>query len=748
MNNESRLALKPKQMAAVCTQGPENSSVGIGGPFGRDGDSDVDVLAAWGFIKRRRNIIAAAAGLVAVVCAAVIMQIKPLFTAEATVMLDLRQQGADVETSLAGIPMIDMAVLRTEVEVLRSRRIATKVAAKIDLAARSEFGAGENPDSEAIVAGLLSKTTIVNDGRSYVLRVQVTTLDPGLSAEIANAYVDVYLFDQMESKFESVRRSNEWLNDNLTEMREQVAASARAVQEFTAANKLAQNKGATVAGQQVTELGSQLVLASTNRAQKEASLRQLQDLMKSGDISATAQVLSSPLIQDLRKQEAEVLRQEAQMTAKYKAEHPAMVKIRAQAADLHDKIVEESGRIVRSLEADVTTARMSEELLRESLKKIESAIEKENAAWPQLQELERQATADRLLYENFLGRFRQTSTQQDYQKADARLLSAATPPQIHSYPRTKFLLALSIVGALFAGIIVAYGVERLDSGFRSNDQIERMARVTVMGIVPEFATDSALNEMVITHPTSQFAESLRTIRTALRYSNIDNPPKTVLVTSAMPQEGKSHFAAALALSSAHSGRKTLLIDCDLRRPTVASIFDIEPKASLPSIFDDPRGEVAAIHVDAASGLHFLPATTGALNPQDILGSARMEALLRKMESRYDLIVLDSPPVLAVSDASVLAHMVDAALFLVRWGTTPRRTVVEAINAFRSHGCQVTGAVLSRVDTERYATYGYESASYYYSEPKQNSDGSAPRKRSRRPGRKSGPDRPTFEPNAA
>jgi capsular exopolysaccharide synthesis family protein len=220
-------------------------------------------------------------------------------------------------------------------------------------------------------------------------------------------------------------------------------------------------------------------------------------------------------------------------------------------------------------------------------------------------------------------------------------------------------------------------------------------------------------EVIVKHPTSQYSEAIRSIRTALRYSDIDHPPKVVLVTSSLPGEGKTVFAASLARSVARSGGRALLVDCDLRRPGVARLLGVDAEPGLLGLFAEGANQDSIIRVDAASGMHFIVSKGGTANPQDLLSSQQMRAFLERMRSRYDTIVIDAPPVLAVSDPIILSHVVDATMYLVRWEKTPRPVVLGAMKILRTNGGPVAGVVLSRVNARRHASYGYGDAAYYY-----------------------------------
>jgi capsular exopolysaccharide synthesis family protein len=327
--------------------------------------------------------------------------------------------------------------------------------------------------------------------------------------------------------------------------------------------------------------------------------------------------------------------------------------------------------------------------------------------------LQREADADRSLYEDFLNRFKQTSAQEDIQQADASIVSEAMIPVSPSYPKKLPLIGFAFLGSIMIGVFAAFGMERLDVGFRTGEQFEKISQVPVLGLEPALLSGEPPHDVVVQRPVSSYSESIRSIRTALRYSDVDNPPKVIAVTSSLPDEGKTVFALSLARSVAKSGGKALLIDCDLRRPSIAKQFNVDPKQGLLAFFDDSTDKSKIINIDAKSGLHFITASSGTPNPQDLLGSKHMKALIDIMRERYDLIVLDTPPVLAVSDALVLSHIVDATIFLVRWAKTPRQVVLGALKSFRTLGGKLAGVVLSRVDMRQHATYGYGDPGYYY-----------------------------------
>lgn len=709
--------------------------------------SGIDLSEAVKVLNRRRSVVLACMAVITLVSAIIVFNLTPRYTAEAALILEPRKtQVLDLQAVVSGLPA-DTAVTRGEVEVLKSATLAEAVVKKTNLIAEPEFNsrlskpsflslvlqpvhwaissikslftsAPNAPPVDPARAELLAVTRalqghldVANDGRSYVIKVRVDSENPKLAAMLANAYASAYLDAQLEAKFSAVQRANEWLNDHLADLRSKAEASDRAVQVFAAQNNLTQTRGETITSQQISELNTQLVLASAELAQKEANLQQVQGSLRTGGVSAAVQVLSSPLIQNLREQELALASREAELATRYKPEHPAMINIKAQVQDLDRKIQDEIDRIVNGMQGEVVASRAKVSSLRQSLNQLQSGDQ--GGAGVQLRELQREAEANKTLYESFLNRFKQTSAQEDIQQADARIISDAMVPTTPSYPKKTPLVGFAFLGSIMIGILAAFGIERLDTGFRTGEQFEKMTQTPVLGLEPDMGTGELPHDVVVRRPVSSYAEAIRSICTALRYSDIDNPPKVVMITSSLPNEGKTVFALSLARSAAKSGGKALLIDCDMRRPAIARILGVEAQPGLLSLFDDKSDKTKIIRIDKELGLHFIPVASGTANPQDLLGSQHMKGLIEVMRQRYDLIVIDTPPILAVSDALVLSHLSDATVFLARWAKTPRPVILGALKTFRSIGGKLAGVVMSRVDMRKHSTYGYGDPGYYY-----------------------------------
>lgn len=707
----------------------------------------LDLRQFFNVLKRRRAVILGCAALMTVLAAIIVFQLTPIYTAEAVVMLDTRKtQVLDVQAVMSGLQS-DEAVVRSEVEVLKSPTLAGRVVDKLDLTTskylnpaltpptfwqrynpvamvRNLFAPDEpqqqmSPEEKkiaernAVIGNVMGHVSVFNDGRSYIIKIRYDAPDPVLAASVANGFANQYLLAQLEAKFEATQRATDWLNEHLADLRDKARDSDQAVQLYRTQHKLITTKDETVTTQQLSELNSQLIIATADLTQKETNLRQIQSMVNTSGPESVSQVLSSPVVQQLKAQESALLQKQAELATRYRPEHPEMINIQASIRDVKRKIQEEANNVIRSMANDVAAARARVAALNSSIQQLQQTASVQDEAGVQLRELQREADANRTLYENFLNRFKQTSAQEDIQQADARLVSRAGVPSVPSFPRKLTFIEIALALSLIVGVLLAFVIEHLDNGFRTGEQIEKTAGVPFLGHVPAILTGKLPHHLVVQQPVSAYAEAIRSVRTALRFSQVDNPPKVVLVTSSLPNEGKTTFAVSLAQSVARSGARALLIDCDLRHPSVARLFDAPKGPGLLSLFKDGADLSQMIQVDGASRLHYIPVQGGTSNPQDLLGSQHMKEFLKRIRDQYELIVLDAPPVLAVTDSLVLSHVVDAALFLVQWEQTPRQIALGALKLMQTQGTHLAGVVLTRVNVRKHAKYGYGDSGYYY-----------------------------------
>lgn len=728
------------------------------GPDDGDGFLELDLMSLYRTLRKRLGLIVSVTlGLTALVMVVVLQQ-TPLYTAEAQVLLDRQQmQVTDMEAVMSGLPA-DSATVDSEVEILRSRALAARVVDRLNLMQDPEFNGNlrepsvlrwldprvwigealklveaERPvlndevlaraELNGVIDSLLGRLTVSRQRLTYVINISFVSESPDKAARIANAVADTYILDQLEAKFDATRQANEWLSRRLGELREQVRDSERAVEIYRAEQGLESSAGVTVSEQQLSELNAQLILGRTALAEARAKYDRARQIRSSGGtIESMADVVQSGTISQLRQKQAELARELANLASRYGARHPEVVNAEAQRRDIERQIGAEISRIIGSLQNNVAVAETRVASLEKSLREIRGESGESGQAMVQLRELEREAAANRAVYESFLNRFKETSQQQDLQVPDSRVISQATAPITPSHPRKALSLALALVLSAMLGVGLAFLLEHLDNGIETGRDVEQILGLPHLVSLPATPAEKGPDRKVLSpqdyllaKPLSAYSEALRSLRSALQLSNVDNPPKVILFTSALPNEGKTTSSCGFARAAAAAGLKVIIIDCDLRHPSVHKAFGIgRPETGLVEMLAE-RLELSQVLIkDSKSDLDILPISTGTANPPDLLGSEQMRLLLERLRNDYDLVVLDSAPVLPVSDSRVLSRLADETVFIVRWSETPRDAAQAAIRELRLYNAAIAGAVLAVVDTAQQAKYGYGDGGYYYS----------------------------------
>lgn len=571
-----------------------------------------------------------------------------------------------------------------------------------------------------VVDTFLDRLDIKQRGESQVIALTFQSADPGTAAAAANKLADLYIVEQLEAKFEATQRATEWLNERIDDLRRRVEDSERAVAEYRQTNGLLVSAtGTPLVSQELGDLNTELTSANIARAEAEARLRQVQEIVRRGGAASYSEVLSSPLIVSLRQQQSELQRQYADLSGELGSQHPRMRSLRAEISDLNSGIRNEISKIIQGLENEVAVARARQETLKSNMEGLKGEVAQANEASVVLRSLEREAQSNRMLLETMLNRFQETNQldEPDMQQPDARVISYAEAPLEPSSPKFNLLLAMAFIGFTSIGGLSALALEQMDRTYRSGEQLEKDTGLPVLGLVPLVRGFTRMGRrpetQVLEKPNSLFTEALRGVYTSLLLQPGQSLPKTLMVTSARPMEGKTSLSITLTRLLAMSGRRVLIVDCDLRKPKVGERFGLEPDA--PGVVDVIRGKIAltdAMRKDEASGAYVLPAGRIDASAPDLFGGELIANLLKSISGSFDQIIVDSAPVLAVSDPRLLSRQVDGAIIAVRWGDTPRSLAKLAIKQFVNAGGTVSGLVLSMVDVKKNRTYGYEDSGQY------------------------------------
>ena len=715
----------------------------------------------------RKSLIIAITIFVAVVGWIHVNQIRSVYTASSKIMIGVPQSNVvNIEEVLSRDIWGDQ--IQGEIEVFRSRRLAGKVVERLGLVNKEEFNPGlrkpresffdflkylnpktwipqswkqslkeamgreteqdpaEPPTPEeleqiqiaAATSILLGKLSLKKIEYSNVLEVSVTSWDPKMAARIANEVPEAYILDQLESKFEATEKANAWLTEQIADLEQKVGESERAVEIYREERGIGESKGGGILEAQLSELNSQLIVARANTAETEARLAQINRLLDAGaqGVETMTEVLTSPLVQQMRSQELDVMARISELSVEYGRKHPRMLQVQAELVEIRERIVVEVGNVRTGLENEAEFARTRVRSLEESLRDAQGLSSEQNKGAVQLRALEREAAANRALFGTFLNRFKETSSTQGMETSDSRLISPAQAPGGASYPnRQRQLMTIVLMGFLGAcGLVI--GLQFLSPGMRSPEQVQQTLGEYVIGLIPLVTGKIAFHDYVREKPQSRVVEAINSLKFSLDLSNPDITVKVVQVTSAVPEEGKTSLALGLARVVAASGKNVILVDGDLRRSSITKKLGLEAgHKGLSDLAIAGEEDLSQfIMRDEAGKMDFMPAGTAEYaNAGDIFSSHRMQHIVETLKARYDLVVVDAPPVMAVADALIIGRLMDKTLLVVRWGKTPRKVARAALEQMRRHGTDVAGVVLQQVDLDSYGRMGQGGSGYYY-----------------------------------
>jgi uncharacterized protein involved in exopolysaccharide biosynthesis/Mrp family chromosome partitioning ATPase len=673
----------------------------------------------------------------------------PRYTAGAVVALDARKvQVIDINSVVSKLPE-ENAALRTELDAITSRSMANLVADRLKFETRPDLLAAmqvRNPlavrvhgtiarvagafgrlmpswladaDNEPapavkphadriertdIIDWLQSGLSISNDGRSFTIYVDFSSPDPVVSSEIANAFAATYLDDLVGMKVRAARNASTWLRQRLEEMRHELEVSETAVFDFRRSAGLIQFRGDTLASQQISELNTRLGEVRTERARIEARIQNALSA-GAGATDSLAEVSGSPLVQALRKQIGDNDAKLADLRNAGAQRNPETLALESQQAALHTQLTRETGRAVAGLKEEAAAVRRQEGELQSNLQGMASRFGRSGESAVRLSQLEREADANRTIYESFLSRYKETIEQEGLTMPEARLLSAAEPPVTPaSSGRLPVMLFGLLSGLLFGSALAAFR-ERIDERVHDIADVERVAAAPVMGVLPAVPRWRPAPELQVSRfNRTPFGEAIQRTGAALRLPRAPLRARVIMVTSASAREGKTSFSIALGRFLAMSGRRVLVIDADFRRPRLGKAFGVAERADTQNVIHGTVSLTEGVQADARSGAHVLTALAepGALHSH--LQGPGWDALVARAREQYDVVILDTPPVAAASDAGVIGACADLNLFLVRWGRSKRSDIVGAIRFLNLCGLTVDGVVLTRTKAGRAPSY--------------------------------------------
>ena len=680
---------------------------------------------------------------------------KPVYVAAARVEVDREPQAvqqtfpdANYDDEFADLENY----IETQTKILESETLALTTIKSLDLERSPEFGGnpnaiiapriGPNGRRPAILGAFLGGLSVKRVPNSRLIEVQFEAEDPQLAAQVVNAHVQNFIEGNFRSRYDATMQASNWLSAELEELRIKVQKSEDARIAYERENQIwTIDEKQNVTTQKLADLNKALTDAQTELIQKEA----LSEIIKSGDVERLAQVRSNPQLSDLLKRKSDVEEQFAEASAQFGPNYPRVQRLEVEKKNVDDLIARAVQDVVASIGADYKTAREREDLLLTALDNQKAEANEMAEKLVQYQILVHDAESNKVLYDNLQQKLKEAGIMAGLRSSNIHMVDPALVPTYPTRPRKARNILLAFLVGLVGGVGLALLREYMDNTVKSPDDVERLAGLPSLAVVPEVrslnghgygrlrsgkligdsqeAQDegeaSRVEVVSFTKPKSQVSEAFRALRTSLLLSQADHPPQVMLVTSALPREGKTTAAVNLAVTLAQLGDRTLILDSDLRKPGVRRVLDLNVgrELGLSSYLAGVASldEVCFPHPQIEN-LVVVPTGPIPPSPADLLSSHRMRDAISYLRQKYKFIVIDSPPIMAATDAVILSALTDGVLLVVRSGTTPKEAFTRTRDLLHAVKSRLLGVVLNAVDStapDYYYSYRYYPYAYGY-----------------------------------
>lgn len=660
----------------------------------------------------------------------------PRFEASATLLID-REGAKYVDAREIYTPGVsNFEYFQTQYEILKTRPLLRRVAERvgperildawatrppISFRRESSSETAPKPNPEVLLdhatGNLLGSVEVVPMRNTQLVRLYFTSPDAQLSADLANALANVYIENTLESRLQMSQDAAQWLSGRLGGLRERVEEAENRLRAFREENRLVGGSASdSLQAQSVNMLSVQLATAQSERLDRERAYREVVEAERAKrPYEQVTSITRDATVGELLAQVRELETQKAQNSARYGPRHPEMVKIETALSAGKVALTQQAERIADSIRREYQAAQQVENEIRAQLERSRGELQTASSNSIRLQQLERDVEAARSLYDRFKAQFNLTNETSNMETSNARIVQEAIVSNFRTHPNVRQMVLTSALFGLVLSILLAFVLDHLDNTIKTAESVEETLQLPVLGLVPSVKStgkkDTGPMHYFSANPRSAFSESVRTLRTGVLLSGIDKSHRRLLLTSSVPGEGKTTMALNLAqaLSQMH---KVLLIDTDMRRPTVAKALGEKAPAAGLSQFIAGEAKISDCVVQL-EGTNTYLMTAGVIpaNPLELLSSNRFTEALDQLGKIFDFILLDAPPALAVSDALVLSRMVDGVLYVIRCDSTPKQAVIAGVKRLRRVDAALIGVLLNRVG-ERQHGYGYGRYSYY------------------------------------
>ncbi|MGH6710723.1 MAG: AAA family ATPase [Bradyrhizobium sp.] len=726
------------------------------------GTTTLTVERAVDIVRRQWPLIASfVAGALALVVIYLLVA-TPMFTANARILMDTRQTQVLDKDSAINSALIDTGFVDSQVEIIGSEDLIQSVVRRLRLTEDPEFN-GSDPGMLAIIIGK-ALTMFGSDGppskeriervaveavqknlkvervlTTYVLSLNFRSKNAEKAAQIANAIADTYIVGALEAKYQSTKRAGEWLQQRSAELREQASASDRAVQTFKTENNIVGTSRGLMSEQQLSDVNTQLIQARASTAEAKARLDRIEAISDKDLAQPTVtDALNNSVITRLRAQYLDLAGQYADWSTRYGKAHQASVNLANRMEELRKAVADEVRRIADAYRSDYAIAKSRESSLEENMKGLVAQAGNTSQAQVKLRDLESAADTYRNLYNNFLEKLQHATQNQSFPISEARIIGTAVKPDKKSSPKTLLALVGGLFGGLCFGFGAAFSKELLSDVLRSPSDVEDELGVKCLGVLPDLrpekptskkarlllphdgsatkGKDVSLSHYVVDHPFSRYAETLRNIKVSIDVARLTREVNVIGIVSSLPKEGKTTVAANFGHLVALTGHRTLLIDGDLHTRSLTRELAPTAKTGLIEALRDPQSLGQHIKRSKETGLDFLPSFVASrmVNSADVMASKAMADMLATVRESYDYIIIDLAPVMPVTDAKAIGHLLDAMVYVIEWGRTTRNALQESLASSEAIQKKLLGAVLNRANPKMLKRIEAYKGSHYNS----------------------------------
>ena len=733
-------------------------------------ENELDLRVYWNIFNKYKGRIIGLTLIIGLLTMLMTFSLQPIYRSTATLLIEMDKQNVISIEEVYGINPFNRDYYQTQIEILKSRQLAEKIVDRLNLMSHHLFNSKNQQEfsfnwrdwifresskrpsivpltleqkRKTIVNTILTNLSITPVRNSQLVKINFQSPDAKLAANVPNALANIYIESDLEAKLEMTKRATSWLTERIEGIRQKLSQSEQALQNYLERENLVNVMGVkSVSTRKIEETTSNLVSAHQRLGEAESVYRQVQALRGRSikHFETIPAIFKNQLVQSLKKVELDAETKVSELSKRYGPKHPKMIAAQAEFNGARENSAQQIGRVISGLTKEYEVALANVQALERSMSQQEQQIQGINRKEYQLKVLEREVEVNRQLYDLFLTRFKETDVSQDVQALQStvgRIVDPALVATIPYKPQKKRIVMISLVlGFLFAAML-AFLLEYLDNTIKNADDVEQKLGLALLGTLPKLKNrkkeEFKPQLMFLQEPKSHFAESARTIRTGMMLSTLDSPRKVFAVTSANAGEGKTTFAINQALALGQMG-KTLLIDADMRRPSIAKIFGLE--ANTPGLSEliagtrqfseciqyieeekveaEEKAEATEAKTEAKKiALSIIPSGIIPPNPLELLASSQFENLIARLEQKYDYIVIDSAPTLAVSDALVLAKYASSLVFVIKADATPHQMVRESIKRLQKIDVSILGVVLNQVNMQKLSQYYVNKYGYYH-----------------------------------